>query len=50
MTIEKLTFEETIKKINSMSVERFQNELEKHNIECKILDNYVFDLVKELMK
>ena len=47
---EKLDFEQRLDKINNMSVQRFQNELEKHNIECKILDNYVFDLATALKK
>tara|TARA_R100001509_G_scaffold146737_1_gene103843 strand:- start:305 stop:481 length:177 start_codon:yes stop_codon:yes gene_type:complete len=34
--------------VSRMTVDEFQNELEKHKIECNTMDNYVFDLAKAI--
>lgn len=36
--------------VSSMTVNEFQNQLEKHKIECNTIDNYVFDLAKAIME
>lgn len=34
--------------VSRMTVDEFQNELEKYKIECNTIDNYVFDLAKAI--
>ena len=37
-----------LKTVSMMTVDEFQNQLEKHKIECNTMDNYVFDLAKAI--
>tara|TARA_R100000742_G_C4240654_1_gene60419 strand:+ start:364 stop:546 length:183 start_codon:yes stop_codon:yes gene_type:complete len=46
----KLDLELALIKISAMSVDDFQNNLEKYKIDNNIIDNYVFDLAKSLME
>ena len=42
-------FDKALKKILSMTVDEFQNQLEKHKIDYWKIDSYVFDLAKVLI-
>ena len=42
-------FDKALKKISSMTVDEFQNQLEKHKIDYWKIDSYVFDLAKVLI-
>ena len=39
-----------LNKVTSMRVDKFQTELEKHNIDANTMDNFIFDLAKALMR
>jgi len=39
-----------LNKVSSMTVDKFQTQLEKHKIDANTMDNYVFDLAKALMR
>ena len=43
-------FEKALNKISSMTVDEFQDELEKYKIDYWTIDSYIFDLAKVLMK
>ena len=43
-------FEKALNKISNMTVDEFQNQLEKNKIDHWTIDSYIFDLAKTLMK
>jgi len=47
---EKWDLQIALNKVSSMTVDKFQTQLEKHKIDANTMDNYVFDLAKALMR